>query len=280
MGAKARKTPCATACGAAFPSMAALQRTRFSPSTSNSVPASWILAAGRCRCSNRSILEEHRAVRQRAGLFDVSHMGEVAVTGPDAARFLDHLVTNDVAKLFPGRVLYTTMCQPDGGVVDDLLIYCRGAADYLLCINARQHRQGCGLDPRTGQRLQLPDHRLFGGVRVAGDPGARRGVDLADAHAGRTRGAEVLSLCRGVVGGAGCSWPGPATPGRTVFELFCRPEDAAALATALLEAGRPHGLEPAGLGARDSLRLEAGIRFMDTKSRPRSRPCRRGSAGS
>ena len=84
----------------------------------------------------RSILEEHKAVRRAAGLFDVSHMGEVDVSGRDAGRFLNHLVTNDVAKLFPGRVLYTPMCYPEGGVVDDLLVYMKGPEDYFLCINA------------------------------------------------------------------------------------------------------------------------------------------------
>ena len=84
----------------------------------------------------RSILEEHKAVRRTAGLFDVSHMGEVDVRGPETAKFLNHLVTNDVAKLFPGRVLYSPMCYPSGGVVDDLLVYMRGADDYFLCINA------------------------------------------------------------------------------------------------------------------------------------------------
>src|SRR5689334_5190363 len=84
----------------------------------------------------RSILEEHKAVRRAAGLFDVSHMGELDVRGADAARFLNHLVTNDVAKLFPGRVLYSPMCYPNGGVVDDLLVYMRGAEDFFLCINA------------------------------------------------------------------------------------------------------------------------------------------------
>ena len=77
----------------------------------------------------RSILEEHKAVRRTAGLFDVSHMGEVDVRGRDAAAFLNNLVTNDVARLFPGRVLYSPMCGPDGGVVDDLLIYQRGPED-------------------------------------------------------------------------------------------------------------------------------------------------------
>jgi len=84
----------------------------------------------------KSILEEHKVVRRAAGLFDVSHMGEVDVRGPQAAQFLDYLVTNDIKKLFPGRVLYTVMCYPNGGVVDDLLVYMRGANDYFLCINA------------------------------------------------------------------------------------------------------------------------------------------------
>ncbi len=84
----------------------------------------------------RSILEEHKAVRRAAGLFDVSHMGEVDVKGPQAGAFLNRLVTNDVAKLFPGRVLYSPMCYANGGVVDDLLVYMRGAEDYFLCINA------------------------------------------------------------------------------------------------------------------------------------------------
>ena len=74
----------------------------------------------------RSILEEHKAVRRAAGLFDVSHMGEVDVQGPDAGRFLNYLVTNDVAKLFPGRVLYSPMCYATGGVVDDLLLFSDG----------------------------------------------------------------------------------------------------------------------------------------------------------
>ena len=84
----------------------------------------------------KSILEEHKAVRRAAGLFDVSHIGEVEVRGTDAGRFLNTLVTNDVTKLFPGRVLYSPMCYPTGGVVDDLLIYQRAPEDYFLCINA------------------------------------------------------------------------------------------------------------------------------------------------
>ena len=205
-----------------------------------------------------SILEEHRVVRQRAGLFDVSHMGEVEVTGPDAVRFLDHLVTNDVSKLFPGRVLYSTMCQPDGGVVDDLIIYCRGPQDFLVCVNASNTDkdvawillQAAGFDCRVRDlsadfaliALQGPASAAILQPLTATDLGALKYYHCA---AGTVAGAECLIARTGYTGENG-------------YELFCRPADAEPLAVALLAAGQPHGLELAGLGARDSLRLEAG----------------------
>src|SRR5690606_17140565 len=110
----------------------------------------------------RSILEEHKAVRRAAGLFDVSHMGDVDVRGPQAAAFLDHLVTNDVSKLYPGRVLYSPMCYGNGGVVDDLLVYMRAPEDYFLCINAGNiakdlawlHEQAAGYDVTVTDRSE------------------------------------------------------------------------------------------------------------------------------
>ncbi|MDR1789447.1 MAG: glycine cleavage system aminomethyltransferase GcvT, partial [Opitutaceae bacterium] len=84
----------------------------------------------------RSILEEHRAARSAAALFDVSHMGEVDVTGDGARAFLDRLLVNDVSRLVPGRVLYSPMCGDNGGVLDDLLVHMRGPGDYMLCVNA------------------------------------------------------------------------------------------------------------------------------------------------
>ncbi len=89
----------------------------------------------------RSILEEHKAVRRAAGLFDVSHMGEVDVRGPGAERFLNGLVTNDIAKMYPGRVLYSPMCDPRAGVIDDLLVYMRGPGGLFPLRQRRQHRR-------------------------------------------------------------------------------------------------------------------------------------------
>lgn len=206
----------------------------------------------------RSILEEHRLVRRAAGLFDVSHMGEVEVTGPGALGFLNRLVTNDVAKLFPGRVLYTPMCQPDGGVVDDLLIYRRGEKDFLLCINAgnidkdvlwitaQAHPGECSILNRSDEFALLA---LQGPASVA-TLAPLTGVDLPA--------LKYYHCAPGTVAGAGCLVARTGYTGEDGFELFCKPAEAAALAATLLEAGKAHGVDVAGLGARDSLRLEAG----------------------
>jgi aminomethyltransferase len=206
----------------------------------------------------RSILEEHKAVRRTAGLFDVSHMGEVDVQGPEAGRFLNHLVTNDVAKLFPGRVLYSPMCQPDGGVVDDLLVYMRGAEDYFLCINAGNiakdlawiRAQAAAFDVKITDRSA--DYAL---LAVQGPKAADIVQSLTGAKLGLVK---YYHFSEATVAGVHCLASRTGYTGEDGFELYHAAADAPALAEALLAAGLPHGLELAGLGARDSLRLEAG----------------------
>ena len=207
----------------------------------------------------RSILEEHRVVRQKAGLFDVSHMGEIEVVGPDAVRYLDRLVTNDVSKLFPGRVLYSTMCQPDGGVVDDLIIYCRGAQDFLVCVNASNTdkdfawftQQAGGFDCRV---RNLSDE--FALLALQGPAAAAILQPLTAADLGALKYYHCMA---GVVAGAECLIARTGYTGENGYELFCRPAEVVKLAETIFAAGQPQGLELAGLGARDSLRLEAGF---------------------
>lgn len=207
----------------------------------------------------RSIIEEHKAVRERAGLFDVSHMGEAEVRGPGALAFLQHLVTNDCAKLFPGRVLYTVMCHPHGGVVDDLLVCMRGPDDYLLCINAgniakdvawmQEHARGfdCQVVDRSSDFAQL----AVQGPRAAALLQPLTKVTLAD--------LKYYHFTSGTVAGVACLVSRTGYTGEDGVELYCAADDGERLAEALLAAGAPHGLELAGLGARDSLRLEAGF---------------------
>ena len=206
----------------------------------------------------RSILEEHKAVRRTAGLFDVSHMGEVDVRGPEAGRLLNHLVTNDVAKLFPGRVLYSPMCYPSGGVVDDLLVYMRGADDYFLCINAGNidkdlawiREQAAGFNVTITDRCA--DYAL---LAIQGPKAAAIVQSLSGAKLGLVK---YYHFSEATVAGVHCIASRTGYTGEDGFELYHAAGDAVALATALLAAGQPHGLELAGLGARDSLRLEAG----------------------
>lgn len=206
----------------------------------------------------RSILEEHKAVRRAAGLFDVSHMGEVDVRGPEALKFLNRLVTNDVAKLFPGRVLYSSMCYPNGGVVDDLLVYMRGADDYFLCINAGNidkdlawiHEQATKFEVTITDRSA--DYAL---LAVQGPKAVAIVQALTNDSLERIK---YYHFAEGLVAGVPCILSRTGYTGEDGFELYHPVADAQRLASALLEAGVPHGLELAGLGARDSLRLEAG----------------------
>ncbi len=206
----------------------------------------------------RSILEEHKAVRRTAGLFDVSHMGEVDVMGPAAARFLNHLVTNDVSKLYPGRVLYTPMCQPDGGVVDDLLVYQRGPEDFFLCINAGNIAKDLAWirEQAAAFNVAITDRSAdYALLAVQGPQAAAIVQSLTGAKLGLVK---YYHFVEATVAGAHCLVSRTGYTGEDGFELYHAATEAVGLATAVLAAGQPCGLELAGLGARDSLRLEAG----------------------
>lgn len=207
----------------------------------------------------KSILEEHKAVRQRAGLFDVSHMGETDVKGPGALKFLQHLVTNDCSKLYPGRILYTVMCHPHGGVVDDLLVYMRGPDDYFLCINAGNiakdiswmQEQAQGFDCTVTDRS--PD---YGQLAIQGP----RAVEIVQSLTpSRLTDIKYYHFAEGEVAGVKCLISRTGYTGEDGVELYCADDDTERLAEAVLAAGVPLGLELTGLGARDSLRLEAGF---------------------
>jgi aminomethyltransferase len=207
----------------------------------------------------RSILEEHKAVRTRCGLFDVSHMGEAAIYGPEALKFLQHLVTNDCSKLFPGRVLYTVMCYPHGGVVDDLLVYMRSEGDYLLCINAgniakdiawiKEQARGfaCTIEDLSEDYAQL----AIQGPSAIALVQSLTPAKLAD--------LKYYHFTSDDVAGVPCLISRTGYTGEDGVELYCLADSGVQLAEAVLAAGGPFGLELTGLGARDSLRLEAGF---------------------
>ena len=207
----------------------------------------------------RSILEEHKTVRRAAGLFDVSHMGEVDVRGPEAARFLNHLVTNDVARLFPGRVLYSPMCYPTGGVVDDLLVYMRGPEDFFLCINAGNIDKDLAWmrEQLAGFNATLTDRSAdYAQLAVQGPQAARIVQSLT---AARLDLVKYYHFAEGTVAGVSCLISRTGYTGEDGFELSLGAGIAVGVWEVLMEMGRPLGIVPAGLGSRDTLRLEAGM---------------------
>ncbi len=207
----------------------------------------------------RSILEEHKAVRQRAGLFDVSHMGEADVKGQDALKFLQHLVTNDCSKLFPGRILYTVMCYPNGGVVDDLLVYMRATGDYFLCINAGNIDKDIAWiqDQAKGFNCTVVDRSPdYAQLAIQGPRALEIVQSLTKTGLGDIK---YYHFAEGEVAGVKCIISRTGYTGEDGFELYCPTTDGVRLAEAVMAAGVPLGLELTGLGARDSLRLEAGF---------------------
>ncbi len=207
----------------------------------------------------RSETAEHNAVRTAAGLFDLSHMGELAVTGADAAAALDYALVGNLSALAPGRARYTMICAADGGVLDDLIVYRLADAEYLVVANAANAgpvfaaltERAAGLAASVADRTE--DYALIAiqGPRAAAILATLTDADLAAvkyyaSYPAAVAGRDVLLARTGYTGEDG-------------FELFASPADAQPLWAALSEAGAAHGLQPAGLAARDTLRLEAGM---------------------
>jgi aminomethyltransferase len=207
-----------------------------------------------------SIIEEHRAVRDRAGLFDVAHMGEFRVEGPGALDFLQSVVPNDVSRLAVNQALYTQLCRPSGGTVDDLLIYRRGESAFMTVVNAGTtdkdwawlaEHAAHGRDDVTLTNVSEQTALLA----LQGPLAERILQPLTDTSLGEIA---YYHFRPGVVSGIECLISRTGYTGEDGFELYCAPEHVAALWDVLMAAGQAHGLLPAGLGARDTLRLEAG----------------------
>ena len=216
-----------------------------------------------------TITDEHLAVRKAAGLFDISHMGEVLVSGPDAEGFLNQSLTNDVRKLAAGQGQYTLLCNQRGGVIDDLYAYRLAAREYLLIINASRieadvawlARQVAAFTCRGEAKLENASDRI-GAVAVQGP----RVVEFIDAcfpgpATGGTRVARVTELRKNQVASFSFSedrvWVSrTGYTGEDGFEVVAPCQLIEAVWNQLLLAGQPHGLKPAGLGARDTLRTE------------------------
>jgi aminomethyltransferase len=207
----------------------------------------------------RGILEEHRAVRERAGLFDLCHMGELFVLGSGAAEGLATALVSDPRRLEVGRAQYSMICQPDGGIVDDLIVYRLGEERFLVVANAANAGVVSDLlaERLAGHRAVLDDRSLATGlVAIQGPAAAGILAPLTDVDLASLR---YYAAVEGHVTDIPALIARTGYTGEDGFELFVDGDRAPAVWRNLLEAGRGAGIEPAGLGARDTLRLEAGM---------------------
>ncbi len=208
------------------------------------------------------IIDEHHAVRNTVGLFDVSHMGEILVTGPDAFAFVQQLVSNDVARLSDGKALYTVMCTPEGGVVDDLLVYRLSEERFLLVINASNidgdYDWMITHNPMSAGLENVSDEIAL--IAVQGP----RSFDVAQKITARSLEGlgyyEFVQLdpgtffsCKSAV------FSHTGYTGERGLEIYCDADQAPQVWNALMEAGSEYDIKPIGLGARDTLRLESGF---------------------
>ena len=207
------------------------------------------------------VIEEHLAVRQAAGLFDVSHMGEVEVTGENALPFLQYLTTNNAARLVDGQVQYSALCYPDGGVVDDVTLYRSSAKHFMFCVNAantdkdfawmQQALAESGIEGVTLRNVSDD----YAQIALQGPKADEILAQLTDVPLDKI---SYYHFAEGEVAGTPMIISRTGYTGSGGFELYLPPAAAPEIWQRLTDVGAPLGLVPVGLGARDTLRLEKG----------------------
>lgn len=204
------------------------------------------------------VIDEHKIVRSSVGLFDVSHMGELMISGRGANDFLQKMTTNDVSKIEVGQAQYSALCKEDGGVIDDIIVYRRGVDSFLVCVNAsniekdeqwlREHLPTAGV-------VFENESSAYGQIAVQG-PKARelvsKLVDIDISH------LKYYWFAEGKVLGQPSIIARTGYTGELGYELYIPAHAAPRIWSALVEAAQPYGGKPCGLGARDTLRLEMG----------------------
>ncbi|NCB64241.1 MAG: glycine cleavage system aminomethyltransferase GcvT [Clostridia bacterium] len=205
------------------------------------------------------VIAEHMAVRTRAGLFDVSHMGELMFTGPDALKNLNHLLPNDMSGMYDGQVRYSPLCNDKGGCVDDLIVYKVNDEAYLVVVNAsNRHKDADWMGARVTGACKMEDiSDTVAQVALQGPNSKEILTRLVDPEALPKK---YYSFVKGgEVKGVKCLISRTGYTGEFGYELYCSNTDAPDLWDLLLETGADLGLIPCGLGARDTLRLEAAM---------------------
>lgn len=204
------------------------------------------------------ILDEHAAVRTAVGLFDVSHMGEIEIQGPEAGAFTDFVTTNSVAKLKPGQAQYSALLYGHGGFVDDILVHKVTSEHYFVCVNAanqeKDYQHIAGVD-RFGAKAELTSER-YTQLAIQGPRALETLAKLTRSDLGAIRYYHFLDDS---VLGVPARIARTGYTGEDGFEIYFAPEHSERIWNAILDAGQEFGIKPCGLGARNTLRLEAGM---------------------
>lgn len=208
----------------------------------------------------KGLVPEHEAVRNAVGLFDVSHMGEITVKGKDALKFVDYLMTNDITSIVDNQVIYTFMCYPDGGVVDDLLVYRIKEDDFYLVVNASNADRDFEWIVKQKGDFDVVLENIsdtVGEVAIQGPLAEKTLQKLTDTDLSKI---EFFHLQRDVnIAGVNCMVSRTGYTGEDGFEVYTDNEGIVKVWNAILEAGEENGILPTGLGCRDTLRFEASL---------------------
>jgi aminomethyltransferase len=203
------------------------------------------------------VIEEHLAVRGRAGLFDVSHMGEIAIRGAGALELCQRLTANDLSRIEPGQAQYNLLLNENGGIVDDVVFYRLEQDRFLVCVNAANtDKDFHWLKEKSDGVEVLDESSRYAQLALQGPLAEKILQPLTPASLGRMRSFHFASAD---VAGVSCLLARTGYTGEEGFELFCDPARGEKLWDALMDAGGGQGLRPAGLGARDTLRLESAF---------------------
>lgn len=213
----------------------------------------------------RGIIPEHLSVRNNVGVFDISHMGRVIITGADSERLLNQIITNDVSRLTPNSALYTVMCTEHGGIIDDFVAYRLEAERFLVVFNASNREKDFRWLTQNAESFSVKIEEVSDSVAMLAVQGPNAAKALQKIAEEDLSAIERFKCARAHLAGMDVFLARTGYTGEDGFEVFVwnasltKPDSAIKLWNTILDAGRSFGIEPCGLGARDTLRLEAGL---------------------
>jgi aminomethyltransferase len=213
----------------------------------------------------KGIIPEHLAVRNNVGVFDISHMGRVIIEGADSERFLNHVITNDVSKLSPNSALYSVMCTENGGIIDDFVVYRLETEKFLAVFNASNREKDYNWLTKNSQVFRVRIEEISDNVAMLAVQGPNAAKTLQKISTEDLSKIERFKCSPAHLANTEAFLARTGYTGEDGFEVFiwnaslAKPDNAVKLWNTILEVGKPYGIEPCGLGARDTLRLEAGL---------------------